>query len=300
MKRLLIAMVVLAPVLPAATAQAALVGEFDAAIRNVRPWGAYTGVASARVYDTTGAPPPRLASAIVHFPFGASLRDRFLTSRYFCDGAKLTVDPDPALCRDAEFASGSLLLDARPAIEEPVPASIWLFLAPGGARGPDGGASTEPAIEPATEPVKAGIVILVRANERSPAWNFDVLHGFLVREPRSASSFGYRLELPTTLQPLLPQVTLSLIEMKLRIPGIAQRRRVRVCVRRVHGRCTAHRTKTKRTFWLRVPACPRGRKVSFGADYSFLGEKTITKRRKVRCSRFLDLPSTHGKGGIQG
>ena len=204
MRRLLISTLLLLAVAPAQSAQAQLVGEFDAAIRNVQPWGAYTVVASARVYDTTGAPAPRLASATVHFPRGASLRSAFLSRRYWCDGSKLLTDPDPALCRNAQFASGSLLLDARPAIEDPVPASIWLFLDRGGAHGS-----------------QAGIVILVRANERSPAWNFDVLHGYLIREPASASRFGYRLELPTTLQPLLPQVTLSLIEMKLRIPGTA-------------------------------------------------------------------------------
>jgi hypothetical protein len=279
-KRLLLVLVLLLA-LPPAAASATLVGEFDAAIRNVRPWGGYTVVASARVYDTTGVPAPRLASATVHFPAGASLRSRFLKRRYFCDGAKLLANPDPAVCRDAEFASGSVLLDARPGIQDPVPASIWLFLAPGGERGS-----------------RAGIVILVRANERSPAWNFDVLHGYLVREPQSATRFGYRLELPTTLQPLLPQVTLSLIEMQLRIPGLAQKRRVSVCVRRARGQCIARRSRTRRTFWLRVPACPRGRKVAFGADYAFLGGKTITKRRKVSCSRFLDLPSTHKKGGI--
>jgi hypothetical protein len=209
------------------------------------------------------------------------VRDRFLRSRYFCDGAKLQANPDPALCRGAEFASGEVLLDARPAIEEPVPASIWLFLARGGERGS-----------------KAGIVILVRANERSPAWNYDVLRGYLVRESRSAPRFGYRLELPTTLQPLLPQVTLSLIEMKLRIRGIEHDRRVRVCTRRLRGRCLAHRKKVRRTFWLRVPDCPRGRKVAFGADYAFLGGRTITKHRNVGCSRFLDLPSAHKKGTI--
>ena len=281
LKRLLLASFVLAALAPP-SASAKLVGEFDAAIRNVRSWGAYTVVASARVYDTTGAPAPRLASATVHFPRGASIRRRFLTSRYFCDGAKLVANPDPALCRRAQFASGSLLLDARPAIGDPVPASIWLFLAQGGERG-----------------AAAGIVILVRANHSSPAWNYDVLHGFLVREPRNPFGFGYRLELPTTLQPLLPQVTLSLIEMKLSIQGIAQRRHVRVCVRRAGGRCTARRSRTRRTFWLHVPSCPRGRKVAFGADYAFLGGSTITKRRKVSCSRFLDLPSTHNKGVVE-
>jgi hypothetical protein len=277
----LIAAVAMAVLLPAPPASATVVGEFDAALRNIRPWGAYTIVASARVYDTTGAPAPRLASAVVHFPRGASVRESFLGGRYVCDRSKLLIDPDPALCRDAEFASGTLMLDARPAIEEPVPASIWLFLAPGGERGS-----------------KASVVILVRANERSPAWNYDVLGGYLVREPRSASRFGYRLELPTTLQPLLPQVTLSLIEMKLRMPGLVQKHRVRVCVRRAGGRCVERRKRTRRTFWLKVPDCPRGRKVSFGADYAFLGGNTIVKRRKVGCSRFLDLPSAHREGEI--
>jgi len=281
LKRLLIALALVFAALPPVAARAELVGEFDAAIRNVRAWGGYTVVASARIYDTTGAPAPRLASATVHFPQGASVRDRFLRSRYFCDGTKLVANPDPTLCRKAEFASGSLLLDARPAIEEPVPASIWLFLAPGGERG-----------------ARAGIVILVRANRRSPAWNYDVLHGNLIREPESASRFGYRLELPTTLQPLLPQVTLSLIEMKLRIRGIEQDRKLRVCTRRLHGRCLARRDRVKRTFWLRVPRCPRGHEVAFGADYAFLGGHAISKRRSVNCSRFLDLPSTHKKGEI--
>jgi hypothetical protein len=267
---------------PAGDAHGKLVGEFDAAIRNVRPWGGYTVVASARVYDTTGAPAPRLASAIVHFPRGASIRARFLRNRYFCDRAKLLADPNPALCRNAQFASGSLLLDARPAIQEPVPASIWLFLAPGGERGS-----------------RAKVVALVAANQQSPAWNFDVLDGYLVKESRSAARFGYRLELPTTLQPLLPQVTLSLIEMKLRIAGLAEKRRVRVCVRRSRERCTARRTRIRRTFWLKVPACPRGRDVAFGADYAFLGGQTIVKRRDVSCSRFLQ-PSTGGEGEIPG
>jgi hypothetical protein len=267
---------------PAQTAQAKLVGEFDAAIRNVQTWGAYTVVASARVYDTTGVPAPRLASATVHFPRGASLRSAFLSSRYWCDGSKLKVTPDPALCRNAEFASGSMLLDARPAIDDPVPASVWLFLDKGGERGS-----------------RAGIVILVRANQRSPAWNYDVLHGYLIREPRNATRFGYRLELPTTLQPLLPQVTLSLISMNLRIPGLSQVRRVSVCLRRAQGRCVRKARRTKRSFWLKVPNCPRGRQVAFGADYAFLGANPISKRREVSCSRFLKNKG-QGKGEIPG
>ena len=213
---------------------------------------------------------------------GASLRERFLTRRWFCDREKLQADPDPRHCRGTAFATGSLLLDARPAIQEPVPASIWLYLGPGGERGS-----------------RARVVALVTANERSPAWNYDVLDGYLVKEPGNQSRFGYRLELPTTLQPLLPQVTLSLIEMKLRIRGLQETRRVRVCVRRSGDRCVERRRRTRHTFWLKVPDCPRGRTVAFGADYAFLGGQTIVKRRKVSCSRFLG-PNTGGEGEIPG
>jgi hypothetical protein len=265
------------------SAEADLVGQFDAAIRNIRPWGAYTVVASTRVYETSGDPAPRLASAVVHFPRGASLREAFRRKRFFCDPAILQKNPDPALCRNAQFASGSLLLDARPAILDPIPADISLFLAQGGKRGSS-----------------ATVVALVKSNQRSPAYNYEVLEGFLVQDSGDRR-FGYRLELPTLLHPLLPEVTLSLIEMKLRITGLALSRRVRVCATRGRGgRCLRRRTRQRKLFWLKVPECPRGRKVTFGADYAFQGGSEISRKRKVGCSRFLDLPTAHRKGRIPG
>ena len=87
-------------------AQAELVGEFNARLKDVkRSYGAYTVVADARVYDTTGVPPPPLAGATVHFPRGAALRRAFLADRFLCDPAPLEVHPDPGLCRGGEFAS---------------------------------------------------------------------------------------------------------------------------------------------------------------------------------------------------
>jgi hypothetical protein len=247
-------------------ARADLVGQFDAAVRNVRPWGGYTVVASTRVYETSGAPAPQLASAVVHFPRGAAVRRSFLTRRFFCDPAKLQRDPDPALCANARFAAGSLLIDARPAIADPIPADVSLFLAPGDGR------------------ATAAVVALVKSNQRSPAYNYEVLRGFLVAERGGDRRFGYRLELPTLLRPLLPYVTLSLAELKLRITGLTLERRK-------HPR---------RLFWLRTPDCPRGRKITFGADYAFQGAKPISRKRKVSCARFLDLPTAHRKGRIPG
>jgi hypothetical protein len=252
---------------PVPLARADLVGQFDAAVRNIRPWGGYTVVASTRVYETSGAPAPQLASAVVHFPRGAAVRRSFLTSRFFCDPAKLERDPNPALCANARFASGSLLIDARPAIADPIPADVSLFLAPGAENG-----------------ATATVVALVKSNQRSPAYNYEVLRGFLIGERGGDRRFGYRLELPTLLRPLLPYVTLSLAEMKLKITGLTLERR----------------TSPKRLFWLKTPDCPRRKKITFGADYAFQGAKPIFRRRKVSCARFLDLPTAHRKGRIPG
>ena len=271
-------------VVPAAAAQAKLVGEFDAAIRNVRPWGA-TRSSPPRASTT---PPESRRRAWPARP-STSRAGRRSVARFCRAGTGATarscsVEPGPRALPNAEFASGSLLLDARPAIEEPVPASVWLFLRKGGEarrRGP-------------------GIVILVRANERSPAWNYDVLHGYLVREPRARPGFGYRLELPTTLQPLLPQVTLSLIEMKLRIPGAADR--YGACASACAGpTAAASRVASQDQAELLaqgagLPAGPQGR----------VRRRLCVPRREPdleaaqgRCSRFLTTKG-QGKGEIPG
>jgi hypothetical protein len=49
-----------------------------------------------------------------------------------------------------------------------------------------------------------------------------------------------------------------------------------------------------------VPECPRSRKVSFGADYAFDGEPTISPRRRVSCRRFIRRPTVQREGKIPG
>ena len=116
-------------------ARAELVGEFNARLTDVkRSYGAYTVVADARAYETSGAPPPILTHATVHFPRGASLRSAFLRDEFYCDRVRLMrYPPDPARCRSSHFASGTIVLDARPHIDTPFSADIHLFLAQGGA-----------------------------------------------------------------------------------------------------------------------------------------------------------------------
>jgi hypothetical protein len=250
----------------APSAEAELVGEFNARLKDVqRSTGAYTVVADARVYDTTGAPPPPLAAATVHFPRGAALRTRFLRPPFLCNPAPLEIHPDPALCREAHFAAGRIVLDARPHIQDPFSADVHLFLGPG-----SGGAA-------------ASVVALVIPNELTPAYAYQVLEGRLYNRSRAGPRFGYSLDLPTRVKPLIPGLVLHLAEIHLTIDGLKLRRRGR-----------------KPLFWTRVPRCPASRKVAFGADYSFTGAAPISRRKRVGCRRFIRRPTVQREGKIPG
>jgi hypothetical protein len=267
-------------------AQAELVGRFDAGLRNIKPYGAYTVVASGRVYETSGEPSPILQTAVVHFPRGAALRDDFLVPKFFCDGSKLEKDPDPALCASSHFATGTMVIDARPAIADAFGVSVDLFLAEGKERG-----------------AKAAVVVLVKSNDYTPFYDYEVLRGYLFKGSTAGGRFGYYLELPTHLTPILPEVILRLAEFRLKMRGLTLTKHVSTCVKRTlgsHGRCVSKGTRSKRIFWIRTPDCPRTKKVSFGADYAFEGASPIYKRRKVSCRRFLENPSLHRGGRIPG
>jgi hypothetical protein len=265
------------------SARAELVGEFNARLKNVRTWGAYTAVLDTRIYETDGSPPPTLARAQVLFPKGASIRPRFLRNHFFCDPTRLALTRDTTFCERAHFGSGELLLDGRPAILDPVHVAVELYL----------GRTTDPK-------AVATIVALITSNERSHAYDFQVHLGPLYKE---RGRFGHRLDLPVTVTPVLPSVVLKLAEMSLTVRGLKQVSHERRCVRRAlgsRGRCLARRTVARKVFWTRVPACRRARKVAFGADYAFEGRETIRKRRKISCKRFLRRPSAKRRGTIPG
>jgi hypothetical protein len=281
----LAAALVLVVAMPAPIAAARLVGQFDAGLRDIKTYGAYTIEASTRVYETSGQPPPELTSAVVHFPRGAGLRRQFLVSRFFCNPARLMRTPDPAVCKQAHFASGTMMLDARPTLEDAFPVNVDLFLAKG------------------TMGATASVAVLVKSNQNTPVYDYQVLQGFLFSDAGVNKRFGYRLQLPTALTPLLPEVELRLAELELKIRGLVLRRRVRRCVRHAAGRtsrCLERRRVSRPVFWIKTPHCPPSRKVTFGADYQFQGAAPVFKRRRVSCRQFLHRRTVHRKGRIPG
>jgi hypothetical protein len=179
-----------------------------------------------------------------------------------------------------------MVVDARPAIADAFGVSVDLFLAEGKERG-----------------AKAAVVVLVKSNEYTPFYDYEVLRGYLFKGSSAGKRFGYYLELPTHLTPIFPEVTLRLAEFHLKMRGLTLTKRVRTCVERTlgtHGRCVRKAKRPRRVFWIRTPNCPRTAKVSFGADYAFEGASTIYKRKKVSCRRFLENPSLHRGGRIPG
>jgi len=280
-KRVLTTAIALAALAAASPAKAELVGQFDAGLKDLKRYGAYTVVASGSVYETSGEPSPLLERAVIHFPRGAALRRQFLVPRFFCDGTKLEKNPNPALCARAHFATGSMLIDARPAIQDAFGVSVDLFLASGTERG-----------------ATAAVVVLVKSNDKTPVYDYEVLRGYLFKD--SGKRFGYRLELPTHLTPYFPEVKLRLAEFHLRMRGLTLTERVRRCVKRERGRCVKKGTKAKKLFWIRTPSCPRSRKVTFGADYTFQGSSPISKRRSASCRRFLKQRTLHRRGKVPG
>ena len=270
-----------AMLLTAPAANGELIGEFNARLKNIKlSYGGYTAVFESRLYETTGAPPPMLRTAQVHFPRGASIRPEFLKSKYYCDTGLLERTSNPDVCRNAQFGSGEILLDARPDIADAIPSDLFLFLA-----------------APRKTGAKATAAVLVVSNQRTPVYSSQVLYGSLFPD---SGEFGYRLELPTAITPLVPGLRLSVAELNMTITGLTLSRRVRSCGRksaRGAGRCSSS---TSKLFWTKVPRCTRGKKVTLAADYAFDTAAPIFKQKKVSCSRFLRRPSTNGRGGIPG
>ena len=227
----------------------------------------------SRVYDTTGAPPPMLQSAQIQFPRGASIRPEFLRGGFFCDTVKLEQSSDPASCASSRFASGDILLDARPSITTAIPSSIFLFL----SRPREAGAT-------------ATVAVLVVSNEKTPVYSSQVLYGSLFPDQ---GSFGYRLVLPTTIKPLVPGLQLSLAELSLTVKGLTLTKKGK---RSRSGR----RARSRKVFWTRVPRCSAKKKVTFAADYRFEGANAIHQQRTIKCSRFIERPSDNGSGKIPG
>ena len=100
------------------------------------------------------------------------------------------------------------------------------------------------------------MVVLVIPNDFTPVYAYQVLEGGLFNRVRHRRRFGYRLELPTRVEPLIPGLNPASRGAPPEDP-----------------RAAAGPAPRRPLFWTKVPSCPRSRKVAFGADYAFEGSE---------------------------
>ena len=158
MKRILLAVAVLAVMVPISVAFAEPVQEFSFQLKDVKPDGRFTVVFTSRTYDTTGGVPPVLKQNFLRVPAGAKFNKAFLKKKYYCNGSQLLdslrLNPEGNVkfykrmenlkslakrlkkfpsekktvknietCIASKVAQGTVQVDARPFINEPIPAA---------------------------------------------------------------------------------------------------------------------------------------------------------------------------------
>ena len=151
---------------PISVAFAEPVQEFSFQLKDVKPDGRFTVVFTSRTYDTTGGVPPVLKQNFIRIPAGAKFNKAFLKKKYYCNGSQLLdslrLNPEGNVkfykrmenlkslakrlkkfpsekknvknietCIASKVAQGTVQVDARPFINEPIPARIYLFFGKG-------------------------------------------------------------------------------------------------------------------------------------------------------------------------
>ena len=102
LKRILLAVAVLAVLVPISVAQAEPVQEFSFQLKDVKPDGRFTVVFTSRTYDTTGGVPPVLKQNFIRVPAGAKFSKEFLKKKYYCDGSQAAGLPAPQPRRERQ------------------------------------------------------------------------------------------------------------------------------------------------------------------------------------------------------
>jgi hypothetical protein len=285
LKRVVAATVVLASLCAVAVAQGVVVQEFSYQVKDVKPDGRYTVVFNSRSYDPNGGIPDELNELYQRLPKGATVPKAFRKARYYCDAKKLVdkvriekgsgrftpylekllkgkkkpprnAKNNVAVCRFARIGKGTVLVDARPFEERPIPADLQLFWT-----------------KPAAGAVAAFSIIGI-PDERAPVVSQNptiretvpTLNANFYDEPTPDGLYQYKLVLPAGP---VNGIRVSVAEVNVTVSGLTLQKKKRKCVKRKRGRCVKRKVTTKRTFWFTEPPCPPSRQLSFQSFYGY-------------------------------
>jgi hypothetical protein len=302
-KKPVAALVLLAALGAVAVAQGGVVQEFGFQVKDVKPDGRYTVVFDSSSYDSSGGVPDPLVANTIRLPKGAVLRKQFIDSRYYCDLKKLvdrlradhpnaphfndlvnqTVRGKPVpprntkdvieVCRFAHVGGGTALIDARPFVEESIPAHFEMFWAKPGK----GAAGTFAVVGSADEssPVVAQNPAI---RDTHPILNVD-----FVDDPTPDGLYEYRISLPVGP---IAGINVSFAQVHAVTRGLTLTTKKSRCLKRKRGRCLRKDVKRRNLFWFSRPACPPSGQLSFEASYRYASGLLQTKTTSIPCPKF--------------
>jgi hypothetical protein len=313
LKRILLAAAVLAVLaIPVTIANAAVSQEFSFQLKDIKPDGRFTVVFTSRTFDTTGGIPPVLRENYLRLPAGAKIPRDFLKRKYFCDGSKLlaTLQANPQnnvffykrvenlsplvrtlkksraasdrkalknveTCKKVLIGRGDVQVDARPLVNDLIPAKIYLFFGKGTAKGAVASFSIV-GVPDENAPV-------VRDNATIRNTRVVVAANFF-SDPTPDGKYGYRLQLPAGP---IGGINISIAEVRVVTKGLTITKKKKTCSKRRGGRCVKRKTKKTNLFWFTQPDCPSSGKLSFASFYGYDDpQPDITRTIELSCPNF--------------
>jgi hypothetical protein len=302
-KRLVVAFAVLAALSAVAIAQGAVVQEFSFQLTDVKTDGRYTVLFNSRSYDSGGGIPDSLTQNYIRLPKGPVIRKQFVKKKYYCDLKKFVdmlrvnhpnaphfdallnqtlrgkrVAPKSAknliaVCRFAHLGSGTVLVDARPFYEPPIPAHIEMFWAK-----PSKGAVGTFAIVGIPDETDPGVAANPTIRNTHPIVNVD-----FVNDPTPDGLYGYKIVLPTGP---VAGIRISVAEVHVTTTGLTLSSKKRSCVKKKRGKCVKKKVKKTNLFWFTEPTCPKSGQLNFLAFYAYANGPAQTKTSSISCPKF--------------
>jgi hypothetical protein len=284
-------------------AQGEVIQEFGFTIKDVHSDGRYTVVFNSRSYDSNGGTPATLVSSTIRLPKGAVIRKQFVNPRYYCDLRKLvdrlrTDHPNAAhfndlvnqavrgrrtapkrasdlisVCRFAHVGGGTALIDARPFVDQPIPAHFEMFWAK-----PTKGAVGTMAVVGSADDSSPIVGENTTIRSTHPILSVD-----FVDDPTPDGLYKYKLVLPTGP---IAGINVSFAEVQATTPGLTLPRTTAKCLRKKGRRCVQRRVRKSNLFWFTRPTCPPSNRLSFQASYVYANAPPQSRTTEIPCPHF--------------
>ena len=179
------------------------------------------------------------------------------------------------VCKRAETGRGTVLVDARPLLDEPIPAKIFLYF--GKATVAGGVASFRIiGVPDESSPV-------VRSNPTVMNTRVAVDPSNFINDPTPDGLYGYKLVLPAGP---IGGIRISVAEVHVTNTGLTRIKKKKTCLKKKSGRCVKRKVKRTVVFWFNRPPCPSSGKYSFQSYYGYENGTSATKSIQIPCPNF--------------